>query len=347
MNSGFASQIYRVRADAFYVATEEGVWLRNNTGSFSIKGKSSYQLVKSLFAHLDGTKTVEEICAGLSAAQQEAVTRLVQTLEQRGFIKAWKQPTVAVPDWAEQLFGNHLAYIEYLADEPFERFMQFRGKRLLCIGQGSMLRCLVVALLEHGAGQIEVWSLEPEPAAAGALADLRRAAVARDPALHLQIRTGSARAIDAPAVTATGRPFDCVLFASDRDDAPAIREQCGKALGAGIDFAAVSAVGHLLVASPLVTSDAGFCWECMYRAIVPTDEGAGAGVVADVLAAAPAPASMAAHQEAHTLFCHYAGLPHREDATCTTIDSSTLSTRIHRISRHPACPYHVTPASER
>ena len=56
---------FAIKADAFYVRHDDGVWLRNNLGSFMIRGGGSYQLIAALFARLDGRRSMAQICADL------------------------------------------------------------------------------------------------------------------------------------------------------------------------------------------------------------------------------------------------------------------------------------------
>src|SRR6266487_4851039 len=157
MSDTFGSKVYRIQADAFFVATDDGVWLRNNSGSFSIKGKSSYLLIRSLFSKLDGKHTVDDLCNGLASDRRNVIEQLISTLEKRNFIKHVILPEETLPTWAQQLYGDQINFIDQCIDHaPFERFMNFRSKRVLVIGHGTVLRSSVVALVEAGAGYVEV-----------------------------------------------------------------------------------------------------------------------------------------------------------------------------------------------
>src|SRR5205085_2205366 len=124
-------RVYKIRTDAFFVPAHDGVWLRNNQGSFSIKGSSSYQMIRFLFAKLDGTRTIDAICADLDPKQRRAIEGLLDTLEQRGFVKRMVHPPEAIPSWAEQLYGDQLHLIEHYVETPFRNFMRFRDQRFL------------------------------------------------------------------------------------------------------------------------------------------------------------------------------------------------------------------------
>src|SRR5262245_55218094 len=98
MLENFGSTTLKVRPDVFFVRSEDGVWVRNNAGSFFIKGRGSYDLVRSLLLKLDGTRTIDEIFAGLASEQRAALyKRLVEPLMRSGFIFELRQPSEPVP----------------------------------------------------------------------------------------------------------------------------------------------------------------------------------------------------------------------------------------------------------
>ena len=73
-------RFYKIPADVFFVPAHDGVWLRNNQDAFSIKGNSSYRLIRFLFAKLDGTRTIDAICSDLDPKQRRAnVSTAVRT----------------------------------------------------------------------------------------------------------------------------------------------------------------------------------------------------------------------------------------------------------------------------
>src|SRR5206468_12511835 len=112
---------FRVLGDAFYVRHEDGVWLRNNLGSFSIQGAGAYRLVDVLLANLDAGRTIGEITEGLPPPAAASVLRLVASLERNGFVKPAEFPAEPVPDWMRDRYAAHLAFLERHADRPASR----------------------------------------------------------------------------------------------------------------------------------------------------------------------------------------------------------------------------------
>ncbi|HEX4703844.1 MAG TPA: hypothetical protein VH352_17065, partial [Pseudonocardiaceae bacterium] len=184
MTGDVDSRRFRVRADAFYVRHGDGVWLRNNAGSFSIQGAGAYQLVDTLFANLDGTRTIDELTDGLPGPARSSVVRLVATLERNGFVKLAEYPAEPVPDWLRDRYPAHVAFLEHHADRPVTRMTRVRSQQVVCAGDGVALRAMLGALGEFGVAKVLVITTE---AGADAVADVVARARTRDPELRWRV----------------------------------------------------------------------------------------------------------------------------------------------------------------
>ncbi|MCA9712079.1 MAG: hypothetical protein KDK70_39955, partial [Myxococcales bacterium] len=51
----------KVGPDVFIVRSSDGVRLRNDVGSFSLRGAGAYELVRRLLGQLDGTRSFGEV----------------------------------------------------------------------------------------------------------------------------------------------------------------------------------------------------------------------------------------------------------------------------------------------
>src|ERR1044071_9568226 len=163
MREDLGSTTLKVRPDVFFVRSEDGVWVRNNAGSFFIKGRGSYELVRSLLLKLDGTRTVDEIFAGLVSEQRAALyARLVDQLLRSGFFFEYRQPSEPVPAWIESRYQEHLAFLEQYVDQPVERLLQVRSQPVVCAGSGILLRAVTVALAELGFARVQVLAADDD-----------------------------------------------------------------------------------------------------------------------------------------------------------------------------------------
>lgn len=161
---------FAVKADAFFVRHDGGVWLRNDHGSFSIRGAGAYELVETVFANLDGQRSVADLCAGLPDAARQSVTRLLGTLSGNGFLKRIEHPVEHPPDWMRERYPAQLAFLDHHADRPVTRMNRMRARLVVCAGSGVALRALLGALAEFGVARLLVCS--PDPTAATEVAEV-------------------------------------------------------------------------------------------------------------------------------------------------------------------------------
>jgi len=327
------NRIGRIRADAFFVPTDDGVRLRNDRGSLVVGGRSAYPLVKWLFSALDGRRTVGEIWQGIESARRSPVEALIRTLANNGFLR-WVAEPLEIPPWADALYGDYIAFVDEHVDAAMDRFMHFRTRRLACIGDGSLLSGAVTALLEAGASAVDVFARSGDPQELTALRLLADRAIERDPDLNVNLKTIPQGAIREGAKGAIGAA-DCVLFCSDRGTFEEAGALHALAAEGGCPFGAVLTAGDVVVASPLSVPEAGPCWECAYRSIyLPGPSPSRGGSVA------PAPAALGSFSEVLRVFCHYTGIPHELPAQCTLVNPRTLAADVHRVLWHPLCSRH-------
>ncbi|WP_016697823.1 hypothetical protein [Actinoalloteichus spitiensis] len=322
---------FAVRADAFFVRHEGGVWLRNNLGSFSIRGAGAYQLVGSLFANLDGERSVAEICEGLPESARRSVSRLVGTLDRNGFLREVVGPKEVPPEWMAELYPVHLAFLEHHADRPVSRLSRVRSTLVGCLGSGVALRAALGALGEFGVARLLVVCGEADEASA---AELMAAVRERDPRVRwrLKVVDGSwplASALRLPELRDAGQ----VLLVTDDADPVALADAHHLARGRGQDVGVLGRCGDHVVALP--PGVAGCCWECAHRSVAARV----AGFAGD-LPPAPAPAAVAALHLVQQVFARLAGVALEGAGAMTTVEPCAPVVRQHTARRHPLCSRH-------
>ncbi|GGS46049.1 hypothetical protein [Actinokineospora fastidiosa] len=303
---------FSVRADAFYVRHDDGVWLRNNIGSFSIRGASAYELVGAVFANLDGRRTVADICAGLPENARTSVSRLVDTLAGNGFLREVRHDPEPVPAWMSERYAAHLAFLDHHADRPVARFLKARSALIGCVGDGVALRGLLSALAEFGLARVRVESADADAP------DLVAELGATDPGFRWELGTVA----DA----------DVVLVATDKDSPAAADVPVTAPVGV------LGRCGEYVVAVPPgVGRD--WCWECVHRSIaVPV------AVSAADHPPAAAPATIGALHLAQHTFARLADITLPTADTVTSVEPVAPAVRSHTGRRHPLCGRHPRPA---
>ncbi|HEY0636607.1 MAG TPA: hypothetical protein VGD67_03085, partial [Pseudonocardiaceae bacterium] len=334
---------YRTRADAFYVRHDGGVWLRNNAGSFSIRGAGAYELVGSLFANLDGERTLDEVCAGLPDGARDSVLRLVGTLCRNGFVKEVRYPAEAAPAWMRELYPAHLTFLDHHADRPVTRMTRVRSRRVVCVGDGLALRSLVGALGEFGIARLVV--LTTGTGAAG-IADVTARAVAADPRLTWRtVVTGEHLDLDALTGHAELIGAEHVLLAVDHDRPDRLADLQHRLAAAGAEVGVLGRCGDFVVAAPPPPVAPGgglrWCWDCVRRSVVGTAAGDPAGLPPAVV-----PATLAALHLAQHLFTRLAEVPLDGAGLITSVEPMAPVVRTHAGRRHAACERHPGPPAE-
>ncbi len=89
----------RVRRDVLFTQTPKGVIFHNADGGFQVGSPSAYRFATLLVPHLDGSRTVAEICEGFKEPQKAMVGSLVKALYARGFARPVPDPVEGARPW--------------------------------------------------------------------------------------------------------------------------------------------------------------------------------------------------------------------------------------------------------
>lgn len=325
---------YRVRADAFYVRQDDGVWLGNNAGSFTVRGQGAYRLVSSLFSSLDGRRTLAEIYGDLSPNARASVLRLVRALLHNGFVKEVSHPAEPVPDWMRERYATHLAFLEHHADRPVTRLRRVRTRRVVCAGQGVALHALLGASRELGIARLDVITGKDD--ADGA----ERTVHAVDGGAQWRLRRVDGDPLDELAGHPACEGADAVLLACDDAPPGTLAALEHRLRSHGMSVGVLGRCGPFVTALP-PQAGPGPCWECVYRSF-----GASAAGDTSGLAVAAAPATVGALQLAQQLFARLAGVRMPDAEAVTTVEPLAPVVRHHTVHRHPCCPHHTRDGAE-
>ena len=77
----------KLRDDAYYAETSTGTYVLLPHGEVTLEGSSVHRWIERLAPHLDGSRSLEELTAGLPEARRAFVTGLVHTLVERGIVR--------------------------------------------------------------------------------------------------------------------------------------------------------------------------------------------------------------------------------------------------------------------
>ncbi|GLY20440.1 TOMM precursor leader peptide-binding protein [Micromonospora sp. NBRC 101691] len=334
----------KLRDDLLYVAVENGVYLETGRGSTEISGGSAYRLVQQLAPHLDGSRTVEVLTAGLPPAQQRVVADMVAMLVRRGIARDLDaEPAHGLSDWELERYRQAIMYAEHVADAPVRRFEGFRNSRTLVVGAGPALHSLVQTLFDLGLRTATVMETGEEPADDEAYRRILDRCRDGDPSVTLRqvpdVTTGPGAEA---ALAAVFDGFDAVLHCTDREMAGRALAVTRAAHTAGIPALHAVPADDAAWVGPTSGGVAAGCWECGVRAAH------GAGPAGGVLArhdrpdrrSAQCSAPMATLLGAVLGFAYFRGAVGGPDAatnTMTHLDLATGETSEHLLGAHPRC----------
>ncbi|HJT55955.1 MAG TPA: TOMM precursor leader peptide-binding protein [Ktedonobacteraceae bacterium] len=141
----------KLKSDTFFIPVDEGVYIRNNEKSFSLKGKTLATWLERLAPILDGQHDLQELYEVLPADKRPVINKLILTLVEQGCIKdvSGELPHTLSPAMID-VYGPAITFIDYHTDSGAYRFQCFLNKAVLAIGSGESLVALAHALLETG-----------------------------------------------------------------------------------------------------------------------------------------------------------------------------------------------------
>jgi len=255
----------KLKSDTFYIPVADGVYFRNNQGSYKIKGKVMYRWVEKLAPYLDGQHTLEEITDGLDEERRAMVTHLVTILLTNHFLKDTSHdlPHTLSPLELET-YAPEIAFLDSFGDSAASRFERFRAHQVLVIGSGLTLTGLVHASLKSGLRQVTVITTAECETNAHRHQDYLNLFHKGDPQQTLRKIAAPDWDNEAEVLTVL-QPFDTILHLSDRPmlaRANMLNKLCvthAKTLLQAMVVADQAWIG------PLVRPGAAGCWECAWR----------------------------------------------------------------------------------
>ncbi|MFF9428529.1 TOMM precursor leader peptide-binding protein [Streptomyces sp. NPDC014746] len=262
----------RVRRDVLFTQTPGGVIFHNADGGFQLTAKSGYRFATLLMPYLDGSRAVEEICAGFGDTQKAMVGELVQALYGRGFARPVPAPddTAAEPapgPEAAARFAPQIAYIDHYADGAASRFARFRDTRVAVVGDGPVARWCVLSLVRNGCATIGVDRSLAEGTAAVtpeefAAVRAEAAALAGEGCpVELPLLPGRDTVAGGDAWSAY-EGYDVVVAAAGPDVPALVLPLLRQGVPRGRTLLPAWTFGGSAVVGPVTTADSSSCWSC-------------------------------------------------------------------------------------
>lgn len=346
----------RVRRDVLYTETPGGVIFHNADGGFQLKSPSAYRFATLLVPHLDGSRTVAEICAGFKEPQKAMVGSLVKALYARGFARPVPGPApegagASVEPAVAARFAQQIAYIDHYVDGAESRFAAFRGTRAAVLGDGQVARWCALSLIRNGCAFVGVEAALAEgPATAADFAALRAEAAE----LTAQGSPAEVAVLPGAGAGAAGdwsayEGYDVVVAACGRDAFRTAVSLLGQGVPEGRFLLPAWTFGNRAVVGPVSTPDGEGCLACAALRLGAT--GDDAAVAAELWsglalggASGPGPrgplAAMLGNLLGYEVFRLVTkALPAETRGQVLLQDMASFDVLAERLLPHPRCPF--------
>jgi putative thiazole-containing bacteriocin maturation protein len=255
----------KVKGDVFYVPDANGeVYFRNNEGSFRMEGGGIHLWIEKLLPVFTGEHTLADLTDGLPDAYRDRVYEIAEVLYRNGAVRDVGDdlPHHLTTPILER-YESQIEFIDYFVGSGAFRFQSYRESKVLAIGSGWSAVSLASALLESGLPKVHVLFTEANPVHRRRLTELAESARLEDPEVVLEEITLMSDGEDAWREAV--RPFDWVLYLSERGDIEELRSIQGVCRAEGKVFLPAIFSQNVGLAGPLVRPDSDVCWESAWR----------------------------------------------------------------------------------
>ncbi|RAK19203.1 putative thiazole-containing bacteriocin maturation protein [Anoxybacillus vitaminiphilus] len=263
-----ASSRLKVKKDTFFLPDPNGgVYFRNNSISFRMKGSTIYQWLEKLMPMFNGEHTLGELTDGLPAPYRNRVYEIGEILYKNGFVRDVSQ------DYPHQLesrilkkYASQVEFIESFVDSGAFRFQVYRQSKVLAIGSGPFFVSLVSALLESGLPKFHVLVTDSMPTNRLRLKELEENARKMDSEVAIE-EIDLQRGAEGISWREVVQPFEWVLYVSQDGNVEELRILHAVCREEKKGFLPAIFLQQVGLAGPLVHPDCEGCWESAWRRI--------------------------------------------------------------------------------
>ena len=336
----------KILPDTFYLPLQDGICIRNNRATLTLKGKTLYRWLEHLVPYFTGQYSLEEITGGLDDSRKSMVSELVETLFNHHFLAdvSLDQPHSLSQDELST-YASEIAFIETFQPSAARRFEDFRHLRVLIIGSGMSNTTLIRACLHGGIKTLAVIQTTEEDGIS-LISDASRLFLPRDSSQYVQ-------ELEAPcwederAVAQIIEPFDAILHITDCPMLARVRLLNTLCLEQKKILLQSCFVDDRAWIGPLVKPESEGCWECAWRRLQSTlqnEPQLARYAMRNYRAlppsrwfASPAAALAANHLVFELFKLQTQAGPLETASTIVSVNLETLTSSTHAFTPHPHC----------
>ncbi|HKE50830.1 MAG TPA: YcaO-like family protein [Actinomycetes bacterium] len=233
----------KLREDAYYVPTDEGICILTNSGEVVLTGPSIYKWIDRLAPYLDGSHTLEELTASMPADRKAMTERVISALREQRLIadvppvKKAGDPGCPLTGTEWRAYRREIGFLGFFG-RPGRSFRAYRDSVVVLLGAGRLLVETAAAAFCSGSRRVRVFVTGECPTDMAQLAECEQHSRQRDP--DQRITHHAADLADEERLSDMVAGAGVVVYACDRgsvDTARTLDRVCERA---GVRF--VSAV---------------------------------------------------------------------------------------------------------
>jgi putative thiazole-containing bacteriocin maturation protein len=257
----------KVKGDTFFLPVpNDGVYFRNNVGTFRMEGEMIDRWIEKLIPMFNGEHTLADLTDGLSNPYRDRVYEIADVLQQKGFVRDVSQDrSHQLTNGIIQKYAAQIAFLDSFGDSGAYRFQCYRQAGVLAIGSGPFFVALVSALIESGLPKLHMLITDSAPTNRQRLMELAEQARRTDPEVLLEEIT--LRKEGASGWRDVVQPFQSILYVSQEGDVEELRLLHAVCKAEKKVFLPAMCLHQTGMAGPVVHPESEGCWESAWRRV--------------------------------------------------------------------------------
>jgi putative thiazole-containing bacteriocin maturation protein len=257
----------KVKGDTFFLPVpNDGVYFRNNVGTFRMEGEMADRWIEKLIPMFNGEYTLADLTDGLSNSHRERVYEIADLLQQKGFVRDVSQDRPhQLTNGIIQKYASQIAFLDSFGDSGAYRFQCYRKAGVLAVGSGPFFVALVSALIESGLPKLHMLITDSAPTNRQRLTELAEQARRTDPEVLLEEIT--LRKEEASSWRDAVQPFEWILYVSQEGNVEELRLLLAVCIEEKKIFLPAMCLHQTGMAGPVVHPKSEGCWESAWRRV--------------------------------------------------------------------------------
>lgn len=144
-------QIIKIKPEVVFIETENGTYIRNFKGNFSIQGKASYKICNWLRNKLNGTNTFKDVIEAAPTNMVDFIVKILEVLiHYQCTNMVMEREKTPISPLVNRQYSEQIAFLENHHSFPIQALTTFMNTFVFCKGNSLMLENVVISLANFG-----------------------------------------------------------------------------------------------------------------------------------------------------------------------------------------------------